>query len=175
MPSEASTIFSTTLAGRAKIYSPLDNLFGKLLALCLTFFTPPSFTANIVGSANINIVSGIIIIEESQIDFGRITNANGICTMSPGGSLSGTAALGCNGVAIPASFAISGTDGAAVDIFVSGGNTIDGVKFDPVVSGSSTRFLSSNSTTVEVIGRLTLNNASEGIKDIPYLFTANYQ
>lgn len=127
------------------------------------------------GNANIEIVTAITITEDTQIDFGQIINADGTCTMSSGGSLSGTLGMGCTGVETPATFTVLGTSGAVVIINVAGGSTLDGVTYNPVIDGSSARTLSGGSASVDVIGNVVLSGASDGVKDIPYTFTANYQ
>jgi hypothetical protein len=49
------------------------------------------------------------------------------------------------------------------------------VTYNPVVDGILTRTLSGGSTSVNVIGNIILSNATDGVKDIAYTFTANYQ
>lgn len=134
-----------------------------------------ALAADQAGNANVEIVSAITISEDTQIDFGQIINTDGTCTMATGGALSGTAGMGCTGSETPAAFTINGTTGAVVDIAVSAGAAVDGVTYNPVVDGILTRTLSGGSVTVNVIGNIVLSGASDGVKDIAYTFTANYQ
>lgn len=131
--------------------------------------------ADQAGNANVEIVSAITISEDTQIDFGQVINTDGTCNMASGGSLSGTAGMGCTGVETPAAFTINGTTGAVVDISVTAGAAVDGVTYNPVVDGILTRTLSGGTTSVNVIGNIVLSGASDGVKDIAYTFTANYQ
>lgn len=144
-------------------------------ALALMSASTVSFAADQVGNANVEIVSAITISEDTQIDFGQIINVNGTCTMASGGTLSGTAGMGCTGTETPGVFTISGTSGAVIDVVVTTGSTVDGVTYNPVIDGSLTRTLTGGSATVNVIGNVVLNAATDGVKDIAYTFTANYQ
>ena len=150
----------------------------KKILLAIALLAMPlksTIAADQTGNANVEIVSAITISEDVQIDFGQIINLDGTCTMSSGGSLSGTAGMGCTGVETPATFTISGTSGAVVDIIVSAGAAVDGVTYNPVVDGVLTRTLSGGSASVDVIGNIVLAGATDGVKDIAYTFTANYQ
>ncbi len=131
--------------------------------------------ADQTGNANVEIVSAITITEDTQIDFGQIINLDGTCTMSSGGSLSGTAGMGCTGTETPATFTITGTSGAVVNLAVANGATVDGVSYFPVIDGPTSRTLSGGSVSVDVVGNISLSGASDGVKDIAYTFTANYQ
>lgn len=138
-------------------------------------FSGAAFAADQAGNANVEIVSAIAISEDTQIDFGQIINNDGTCTMTTGGALSGTAGMGCTGTETPASFTVSGTSGAVVDISLTAGASVDGVTYNPVLDGVATRTLSGGSATVAVIGNIVLASATDGVKDIAYTFTANYQ
>lgn len=134
-----------------------------------------ALAADQAGNANVEIVSAITISEDTQIDFGQVINTDGTCNMASGGSLSGTAGMGCTGTETPAAFTITGTTGSVVDISVTAGAAIDGVTYNPVVDGILTRTLTGGSTSVNVIGNIVLSSATDGVKDIAYTFTANYQ
>ena len=131
--------------------------------------------ADQTGNANVEIVSAITITEDTQIDFGQIINLDGTCVMSSGGTLSGPAGMGCTGTETPATFTITGTSGAVIDLSVANGATVDGVSYFPVIDGSTSRTLSGGSVSVDVIGNISLSGATDGVKDIAYTFTANYQ
>lgn len=131
--------------------------------------------ADQAGNANVEIVSAILITETTQIDFGQIINIDGTCTMGTGGALSGTAGMGCTGTETAGTFSIAGTSGAVVDVSVSAGASVDGVSYNPVVDGVLTRTLTGGAATVNVIGNIVLASATDGVKDIAYTFTANYQ
>lgn len=137
--------------------------------------SPLMFAADQTGNANVEIVSAITVSEDTQIDFGQIINQDGTCNMSTGGSLSGTVGMGCTGTETPATFTINGTTGSVIDISVSTGASVDGVTYSPVIDGILTRTLVGGSATVDVIGSIVLSGATDGIKDIAYTFTANYQ
>ena len=152
------------------------GLRGSLCSLALlTFASQLAITAEQAGNANVEIVSAITISEDTQIDFGQIINLDGTCNMATGGTLSGTAGMGCTGTETPATFTISGTTGAVVDINVTAGASVDGVTYNPVVDGVLTRTLTGGQASVDVIGNIVLASATDGIKDIAYTFTANYQ
>ena len=148
----------------------------------LALANPWAFAAEQTGTARIELVGGgggivdpIEITEVTEIDFGLLANVNGICTMSSGGVLSGPAGMNCNDTETPGEFLLTGTDGAVVEIDVTGGQTVDGVTFNPALDGDALRALSGGNTTVNVVGNIELNNATSGVKDIPYTFTVNYQ
>ena len=119
-----------------------------IAALLGMLATSVAQAADQTGNANVEIVSAITITEDTQIDFGQIINLDGTCTMSSGGSLSGTAGMGCTGTETPATFTITGTSGAVVDIAVAGGATVDGVTYTPVIDGITARTLSGGSVSV---------------------------
>lgn len=134
----------------------------------------PVLAATELASAHVEIVPAIDISEQNQIDFGTLSNIDGICTMSAGGTLSGSAGMDCSGAQTPGLFTISGLDGATVNISVSQGNS-GGITFIPTLLGGGNRSLDGGSINVTVLGSLELNNASEGEKDISYTLTANYE
>ncbi len=80
-----------------------------------------TFAADQAGNANVEIVSAIVITETTQIDFGQIINIDGTCTMATGGSLSGTAGMGCTGTETAGVFNVAGTSAAVVDVSVTAG------------------------------------------------------
>ena len=134
-----------------------------------------AYAADQAGNANVEIVSAIVITENTQIDFGQIINLDGTCTMASGGSLSGTAGMACTGTETPGTFQVAGTTGAVVDVSVTAGPAVDGVTFNPVIDGVLTRTLAGGTADVDVIGNIVLASATDGVKDIAYTFTANYQ
>lgn len=140
----------------------------------LGLLSPPVMAASELASARVSIVPAININEEAEIDFGQLSNIDGTCYMSSGGTLSGTTGMDCVGSQAPGVFSISGLIGAVINISVTQGS-IDGVTFDPVIDGELSRTLANGSTTVTILGSLTLNNALDGDKNISYTFTANYE
>lgn len=148
-----------------------------LLVASMTALTLSSaaFAANQAGTSNVEIVSAILITEATQIDFGQIINLDGTCTMSAGGALSGTAGMGCTGTETAGNFSIAGTSGAVVDISVTAGAAVGGVTYSPVIDGAPSRTLTGGVASVDVIGNIVLATATDGIKNIAYTFTANYQ
>ncbi len=134
-----------------------------------------AFAADEASNANVNIVTAITISEDTEIDFGTITNEDGTCTMASGGALTGSAGQSCTGTETPGSFTVSGTDGAVVDLVVTAGAAVDGVTYTPAIDGASTATLTGGNATVAVIGNLALSSATDGDKNIAYTFTANYQ
>ena len=133
------------------------------------------FAADEASNANVNIVTAISISEDTEIDFGTLTNEDGTCTMASGGALTGSAGQTCTGTETPAAFTVNGTDGAVVDVSVTAGAAVDGVTYNPVIDGASTATLTGGNATVAVIGNLVLSSATDGDKNIAYTFTANYQ
>ena len=134
-----------------------------------------AFAADQAGNANVEIVSAIVITETTQIDFGQIINVDGTCTMASGGALSGGAGMACTGTETAGVFNVAGTSGAVVDVSVTAGAAVDGVTYNPVIDGTLTRTLTGGNADVNVIGNIVLSSATDGIKDIAYTFTANYQ
>ncbi len=156
--------------------------YAKPALLLVALAWQSTFAAEKTGTARVELVGGgggiidpIEITEVTELDFGLLANINGTCTMGPGGVLSGPAAMNCNDTETPGEFLLTGTAGAVVEVSVSGGQTVDGVTFNPALDGDSLRALSGGNTTVNVVGNVELNNATGGVKDIPYTFTVNYQ
>ncbi len=153
----------------------------KLNTVALTALTLSSLmlssavmAANEIATARVQIVPAINITEQTEIDFGTLSNIDGTCTMSSGGSLSGTAGMECAGDEVPGQFNISGLDGAVISLSVTQGFS-QGVTFQPVIDGSNSRTLEGGVTTVVILGSLTLNNAQDGEQNISYTLTANYE
>ncbi len=134
----------------------------------------PVRAATEMGSARVEILPAINVSQLSEVDFGRIHNVDGTCVMTAQGALTGTAGMGCAGSETPGAFTISGGSGSLVVLSVSQG-ALDGVTFHPVIEGSLQRALVDGVTTVTVLGSLVVDGASEGVKQISYTFTANYQ
>lgn len=122
--------------------------------------------------AQVTILQSLAIAETTAVNFGNISNTDGICTMASGGGLSGT--NGCTGTATPGVFNVTGSD-VTIDLAVSPGAAVDGVTYTPAIDGSSTPTLSGGSTTVTVVGELSLASATAGAKAINFELTANYQ
>lgn len=127
-----------------------------------------------IASARVEIVPAINISEENEIDFGRISNVDGTCIMSAGGSLNGSAGMECTGSQTPGEFLVSGLSGAVLSISVTQGS-IDGVTFNPTLPNGSSITLIGGSQRVTILGSIQLADAIEGNKNITYTFTANYQ
>ena len=152
----------------------MKKLLASISVASLTL-SGAAFAADQAGNANVEIVSAITISEDVQIDFGQIINSDGTCTMASGGALSGTAGMGCTGTETPATFTVNGTSGSVVDISLTAGAAVDGVTYNPVLVGAASRTLTGGAATVNVIGNIVLASATDGVKDIAYTFTANYQ
>jgi len=135
----------------------------------------PAFSAEQSGTANVEIVSAVSITEETEVDFGTVVNVNGRCTMASGGALSGTTGMACTGNETPGVFRVDGTVNAYVQASVSPGPSVDGVSFIPKIDGQTIRILSKGDAHFPVIGEIVLDDATDGDKDIPYVFTAHYQ
>ncbi len=122
--------------------------------------------------AAVTVLDTLAIAENTAVDFGTVTSTDGTCIMATGGALSGT--NGCTGTATPGAFTITGSD-VTVDLTVTAGAAVDGVTFAPAIDGSSSPTLSGGTTSVAVIGQLTLASATAGAKSIDFDLTANYQ
>ena len=145
------------------------------VAILFSFQTHTSYSAEQTGTANVEIVSALSITEETELDFGQVVNVDGSCTMSSGGTLSGTAGMGCTGTETPGVMRVDGTVNAYVDASVTAGPSVDGVSFFPKIDGKTNRILSKGDAHFPIIGQIKLENATDGEKEIPYVFTANYQ
>ena len=126
----------------------------------------------LAASANTELVAEIAITEDTQIDFGILTEEDGTCTMASGGGLTGSLGQSCTGSATPGSFTITGTNGKEVDLTLTA--AVDGVTYNPLVDGDIAPRLTGGTTTVAVIGSLVLLSAGDGDKNISYTFAANY-
>lgn len=122
--------------------------------------------------AAVTVLETLAIAETTAVDFGTISATDGLCTMASGGGLSGT--NGCTGTATPGSFTVTGSD-VTVDLAVTAGAAVDGITYTPAIDGNASPTLSAGSTTVTVIGELSLASATAGVKAIDFELTANYQ
>lgn len=145
------------------------------VAFVFSFQSLTIFAAEQTGTANVEIVSALSITEETEVDFGQVVNVDGTCSMASGGVLSGTAGMGCTGTETAGVIRVDGTVNAFVDARVSPGPEVDGVTFIPRIDGKTNRKLSKGDAHFPIIGDIVLSNATDGEKDIPYIFTANYQ
>ena len=153
----------------------IKQIIVPLAAVAALSLSGVALATDLASNANVEIVTAIAISEDTQIDFGLLTNEDGTCTMASGGALTGSAGQSCTGSATPGSFTVTGTAGKVVDLTLTAGAAVDGVTYNPVVDGSSAPTLTAGSATVAVIGNLVLASATDGDKDIAYTFTANYQ
>ena len=134
----------------------------------------PGLAASEVANARVEILPALGINQSTQVDFGQLHNANGSCSMDASGELSGPTEMACTGTRTPGVFTISGASGATIIVSTTQGSA-DGVTFEPIVAGGPSHLLDNGQATVTVAGSLVLESASEGIKNITYTFTANYQ
>ena len=132
------------------------------------------------GNAKVLIVTALGVTETAEIDFGTITNEDGVCTMSSAGVVTndGNQACSSSGNTI-GSFDVTGTDDASVAITLTKSAAVGGVDYAPLLSSNDlttgTITLSNTGTaTVTVIGSITMTSATDGQRNIPYTFTANY-
>ncbi len=153
----------------------IKQIIVPLAAVAALSYGGVALATDQASNANVEIVTAIAISEDTQIDFGLLTNEDGTCTMASGGALTGSSGQSCTGSATPGSFTVTGTAGQVVDLTLTAGSAVGGVAYNPVVDGSSTPTLTAGSATVAVIGNLVLVSATDGDKDIAYTFTANYQ
>ncbi|WP_145999246.1 hypothetical protein [Oceanicoccus sp. KOV_DT_Chl] len=153
----------------------MNKIILPIAAASLISLSTVATAADFSANANVEIVTAVSISEDTQIDFGILTNEDGTCTMASGGALTGSNGQSCTGTETPAAFTVDGTDGKVVDLSVTAGSAVDGVTYTPVIDGASTATLTGGSATVAVIGNLVLASATDGDKDIAYTFTANYQ
>ena len=153
----------------------IKQIIVPLAAVAALSLSGVALATDLASNANVEIVTAIAISEDTQIDFGLLTNEDGTCTMASGGALTGSAGQSCTGSATPGSFTVTGTAGKVVDLTLTAGAAVDGVTYNPVVDGSSAPTLTAGSATVAVIGNLVLASATDGDKNIAYTFTANYQ
>jgi hypothetical protein len=153
----------------------MNKLLLPIAAASLFSLSTVAVAADLAANANVEIVTAVSINEDTQIDFGLLTNENGTCTMAASGVLTGSAGQSCTGTETPAAFTVSGTDGKVVNLSVTAGAAVGGVTYNPVIVGASSATLTGGSATVAVIGNLVLASATDGDKNIAYTFTANYQ
>jgi len=119
--------------------------------------------------------TALTINERDTLDFGVISNENGICKMNNVGALSGVNGQTCVGTGVLAKFQIKGQANYAFFILVSGSSS-NGVTLTPKIKGGSSRTLSASGTrTIYIFGELTLNNATPGTPSLSYLMSVNYE
>ena len=129
------------------------------------------FSVDQQGTVNVVLFDGVEVTESTQLDFGVVENQDGTCVMDSDGNLSGI----CSGTSTPASFVVSGTENSTVLISLSETTESGGVAFTPSLVGEPSRQLVDGEAEVDVIGELSLNDASSGQQDIDYTVTVNYQ
>ncbi len=130
--------------------------------------------ASEIANARVEILPALGIDQTTQVDFGQLHNANGSCVMNAAGELSGPSEMACSGTRTPGVFTISGASGGTIIVSTTQG-AAQGVTFQPLVAGGPSHLLENGQATITVGGSLILDSASEGIKNITYTFTANYQ
>ncbi len=144
-----------------------------LAAVLATLCSANALAESATGNATVVIQETITFNEDTAIDFGAISNADGTCTMDAAGVLSGQCLGQPDGT--PGQFTVSGTAGQAVSISVGSGSTVDGVTFTPALNSSASATLNgSGETVVSVSGSLGLASATGGLKALTYSVTVNY-
>lgn len=141
------------------------------VVLAVALASSAVYAASETGTAKVFIQETIVISETTQVDFGGIPNADGTCTMSNTGVLSGT----CSGTGTTGSFGVTGSANQSVTVSTTAGSAVDGVTFAPVlITPASTTLDGSGQATVDVTGALTLLSATTGQKTLNYTLTVNY-
>ena len=143
--------------------------------LLLTLLPSPLWAAELTANARVNIVEAVDMSTVSELNFGNISQLDGTCSMASSGVLTASDGQDCAGSSSPGIFEVAGTTGQSITLNVSAGGSVDGVSFTPKIDGALTRTLSGGKVSIEVIGDLTLSNATLGDKAIAYTVTANYQ
>ena len=144
-------------------------LTSAVLAIALS--SSAVHAASETGTARVFIQETIVISETTQVDFGGIPNADGTCSMSNAGVLSGT----CSGTGTTGSFGVTGSANQAVTVSATAGSAVDGVTFTPsLITPASTTLDGAGQATVDVTGALTLSGATAGQKTLNYTLTVNY-
>lgn len=128
------------------------------------FISPLAFTAE-----------PLTITEQLALDFGRVTNLDGTCSMSSTGTLTGSGAQDCFGTETPASFQIQGETNASFFISLVG-STTNGVTLSPIVEGGSSQILDgSGDLDITVYADLDFSSASaDGPVALTYTLTVSY-
>jgi len=153
---------------------------GLCIALSVLFCNA-SLAAELTTSAGINLLYGITVTEDREIDFGTLSGAQaGNCAISFGGALSGNVA-GCTGTGTTGSFTIEGLRFFQVNVSLLPG-TADGITFTPSFGNTTTLsgFLPAvnflyGEANLEVVGELSWPaTLTPGTKVIPYTLIANY-
>ncbi len=152
---------------------PMKSTYPLLLVLLLS--APTSWALELAANARVSIVKAIDIGVVNELDFGSISQLNGTCSMGSSGILSGSDGQDCSGSSTPGVFQIAGANGQSIIMNVTSGAAVDGINFTPRIDGSDNRTLVDGTANVEIIGDLTLSDATLGDKNISYTVTANYQ
>ncbi len=156
----------------------------SLRAVFILFFASISslgIAAEINTNAAVNLLFGLTVTENREIDFGSLSGSTaGNCSMALGGAMSGTAD-GCTGTGTTAQFTVEGIRFFQVTVSVLPG-TADGITFTPSFGPAATLsgFLPNaggflGAATLDVVGQLSWGSTlSQGAKVIPYTFVADY-
>ena len=151
------------------------------LLASLFFASPLTQAAEINTTAGVNLLLGLTLTENREVDFGILSGASaGSCDMATNGNMTG-AVPGCTGSGTSGQFTIEGIRFFQVTVSVSPGSS-EGITFTPDFGGTTTLsgFLPA---TFSIFGAATLNvggtlswggTLSPGPKQIPFTFTADY-
>ena len=149
----------------------LGSLFG---------YTMPSYSAELQGTARVNIVSALSVQEISPVDFGSLaTPANSAsCTLQGNGQLISESAF-CNGTGKPGVVQISGKAGESVSVKLLPGSS-DNIQFIPELIDSSEQVLLNQATQQLIVGGELVVNAANGkvpigAQQIAYQIVAHYE
>lgn len=129
------------------------------------------------GNLNVMIVETITIVEDQQVNFGTLLNEAGTCNMTATGFTSGDI-FSCAGNEDVGIFTVTGSTGASIDLSVSSGTAND-ITFNPTLPNGNALTLTgagtSSSAQVIVAGSIIVGvGATNGVTQIPYTLTANY-
>lgn len=153
----------------------MTKILKQYISAFLLLISSAALAVDHSSYATVEIVENLSMSQSQALNFGSIENIDGICIMASGGTLSGQDGQNCSGSSSPGEFIISGSVDQSIIITVDASAGEDGVVFTPEIDGSSIRTLDGGSTTVKIIGQLSLNTATLGAKNIEYTITANYQ
>ena len=130
------------------------------------------------GNSEAILTDTITFVEDQIVDFNKIPNGSGTCTMDEFGVLSGSCLGSPNGT--PGQITVTGTAALLVDITVGSGSTDNGVTYNPLLASNdslsdSATLDGSGKAVVNVIGNLVLVAAANGARAMTYTLTVAYQ
>jgi len=150
------------------------SFIGLSIFVVMIFAASKAWALEVQANANVRITQAISLSEIQAVEFGAIANGNGQCTINQAGTILSANGL-CVGDGTLGIIQLKAQAGSRININATSGGS-DGITFNPLLSHSSL-VINNNGDAVQIpiAGTLDIALPQNGLHNIPFEITANYE